>query len=305
MEIRLDSKWILGNIPPRARNVNKGSLGTVNILAGSSLYRGAASLAVSGALRAGAGMVRLASTEKVCAAVAAQHSCCLLRPISENASGGIEYSEENYNLFREKCTTTVLAGCGMCNTEETARWIETVLRTTSCPVVVDADGLNVIAGHMDYGNDHEIRSRCNEAMDEAKMPLVLTPHIGEMARLSGLTIREVEASQREVARDYAVAHNCVVVLKSHVTVVAAPDNTLYINYELGNPGMAKGGSGDVLSGIIASLMAQGIRPQIAAAAGVWLHASAGDLIAQQNGMAGMSPEEIPLALCNVWAELGR
>lgn len=303
MEVQLDEKWVRDALPMRAETANKGTLGLLTILAGSLRYRGAAALAAHAALRAGAGLVRLASTERVCAATALSMPCCTLHPLPEDAAGGIDPAglEE---LLGEKCTA-LLAGCGMGNTPNTARWVEGLLAGATCPLVLDADALNALAGETATGPDAGLRARGANALRAAAHPVILTPHIGEMARLCGLDIPSVLAAQREVALEYARAHHCMVVLKSHHTVIALPEGDCYINSRAGNAGLARGGSGDVLAGMIASLLAQGHAPHVAAAAGVWLHATAADQAAALYGQNGMLPADLPLLLGEVWRDLGR
>ncbi|MGD9560089.1 MAG: NAD(P)H-hydrate dehydratase, partial [Oscillospiraceae bacterium] len=162
-------------------------------------------------------------------------------------------------------------------------------------LVLDADALNALARHTTRAPDWTY----------AGGEVVLTPHIGEMARLCGLPTEEVAGRQAELATDFARRHRCVVVLKSHITVVASPHGEVLVNDSAGNAGLAKGGSGDVLAGLIAGLLAQGLPAFSAAGAGVWLHAAAGDLAAKASGLAGLSPAELPAAIAQVLKSLGR
>lgn len=303
MKTHLNAEWVRQHLPRRTRGSHKGSYGTLAIVAGSRRYRGAAALAAEGALRTGAGIVQLLAIEPVCAVVAARLPCCTFVPLAENARGTIE--PEGFSLAPNAGQTAVLAGCGMGATAGTAALTEKLLLTAGVPLILDADALNVLAGHLETGDDWETRQHFHKLLDEAAAPVVLTPHIGEMARLSGIPAEHIAPEQASVALDYALAHRCIVVLKSHITVVATPEGDTYINDRAGNPGLAKGGSGDVLAGIIASLAAQRLPPDIAAAAGVWLHAAAGDEAADLYGEAGLSPADLPLALGTVFHGLGR
>ena len=296
----IDKTWVKSVAPVRREDAHKGTFGRLAVLAGSGAYRGAAVLAVSGALRAGVGVVRLASTEKVCAAVMAQLPCCTCMPLGENAGGGVDAGGLSPHLWEK--STSVLAGPGLGNTEDTAKLILGLLQECPCPMVLDADALNVMAGELGSGADSALRARMLQALENAK-PAVLTPHFGEMARLCGVTVEKVQKDAGQIAREFAQKYQCVVVLKSHNTLVASPWGSGFILGGNGNPGLAKGGSGDVLAGIIASLLAQGLLPEAAAAAGVWLHAQAGRLAAERYSEAGLSPADLPLCLCDIWKEL--
>lgn len=301
MTITLGPGWVAQNLPKRANNSHKGTYGTLNVVAGSRLYRGAALLAVAGALRSGTGIVRLCATEPVCAAAAGQLPTCILQPLAETAAGGIA-PEAAGTLPTAKVTAT-LAGPGLGNTAHTAALVHTLLQNGKTPIVLDADALNALAGHLDTGQDDARRNALMQALRAYKAPVILTPHVGEMGRLCGEDIATVETAPEHIAAQFATRHGCTVVLKSHTTTIATPAGELYRNTAAGNPGLAKGGSGDVLAGIIAGLLAQRIGAGIAAAAGVWLHAAAGDVAAARYSMAGLSPTQLPDCLCEVWQTL--
>lgn len=303
MEQAITEQWVAQHIPRRARNAHKGTYGTLTILAGCSSYRGAAALATAAALRAGAGIVRLASTEKVCAAVAASCNCCILSALPETEDGGINPAALPGVLAGK--TTAILAGCGLGSTAGTATLVEELLARTTCPLLLDADALNVCAGHFTGEGRPAAREKLLALMKNQSRPLVLTPHIGEMARLCGLAPAEVQQRQTHTALAFAQQYQCVVVLKSHQTVVATPGGDTFYTAGDGNPGLAKGGSGDILAGIIAALLTQGFAPATAAAAGVWLHAAAAATAAGQYGEIGLSPADLPLALAAVWQRLHR
>ena len=182
-----------------------------------------------------------------------------------------------------------LVGPGFVESRNTLDLLYGILERSDCPVVLDAGGLNLAAGHMDM-------------VDQREAPLVLTPHDGEFARLGG----DLPGGDRlGAARDFARRHRCVLVLKGHRTITAAPDGRALVN-TTGNPGMAKGGSGDVLSGVILALLGRGMDPFLAAAAGVYLHGLAGDLCAARLGEWGMLPtdlvETLPQAFRTVLGE---
>ena len=179
-----------------------------------------------------------------------------------------------------------LLGPGLGRANAVDAVVRHVLSETSLPVVLDADGINALVGHMDVLDD---RGACT----------ILTPHDGEFSRLTGALPGEDRLS---AARDFAVAHSCCLVLKGHRTITAFPDGTAYIN-TTGNPGMAKGGSGDVLSGILVSLLGQGFTPREAVPLAVWIHGRAGDLCAEAMGEYSMTPTDIIRMLPRVMREL--
>lgn len=299
-------EWAL-RLPKRQPDAHKGTLGTLSLLAGSARYRGAAVLAASAALRAGAGLVRCVSTERVCAAVAAQLPSCILLPMSENAQaedaqGGVTAGATDALLAQRQ--TAILCGSGLGNTAGTLAAVQRLLWRARVPLVLDADALNVLAGHLESGEDADVRAEGLRLLKRAPGPVILTPHLGEMARLSGKTTEEVAASQEETAAEFAAVYGCTVVLKSHTTVVATPEGGAHL-LDRPNPGLARGGSGDVLAGIIASLLAQGCGPELASCAGVWLHSEAGLLAAKSHSVTGLSPADLPGKLPEVWLSLGR
>ncbi len=303
MEIQIDREWALHHLPRRPRNAHKGTFGSLLILAGSRCYRGAAVLAASAALRAGTGIVRLASTEPVCAAAAAAMPACVLFPTKESEAGAIDPASLPAAL--ETRHTAILAGCGITATAETTLWVLSLLQKAKQPLVLDADALNILAGYIAETEDAKIRSAALELITRTKTPPILTPHLGEMSRLTGLSAEEIMQNAAEIALEFAKKHRCILVLKSHETLVATADEKLFILRDRKNPGLAKGGSGDILAGVIASLLAQGFPSDIAAALGVFLFAEAGQIATQRYGEAGLSPSDLPLCLAEVWRMLGR
>lgn len=300
--ISLDAAWVRQRLLPRQATAHKGVFGTLTIIAGSTHYRGAAVLAAAGALRAGAGIVRLASTQQVCFSTTAQLPCCIFQPLRQNADGGIAADALPDALAPP--ATAILAGCGLGNTAETALLIADLLEHCPCPLVLDADALNAIAGHLPTGQDGMLREAMLYSLKNCLQPVIITPHIGEMARLCNILPEEVAEDMPGVAGQFAKDNNCVVVLKSHITLVATPEDEVFVNDSAGNPGLAKGGSGDVLAGIIASLFAQGYTPETAAGAGVWLHAASADIAVKTTGEYGLSPADLPAYLCTVLRQLG-
>lgn len=261
------------SLPRRKREAHKGDFGRVYILAGSVGYTGAPVFAANAAVRTGSGLVFLGVPENIWSVVAVRCSEAMPHPLT---------MEPDEVLERMRACDAVLVGPGLgLGAGELVRDIAPKLER---PLVLDADGLNALAGHADL-------------LDRRNAPTVLTPHEGEFARLTGCALPV--GDRPTAAMDFAKAHNCIVVLKGHRTVTAAPDGRVWIN-TTGNPGMAKGGSGDVLAGMILSLIGQGFPPAESAAMAVWLHGRAGDLAAERLGEYSMTPtdllEELPRAM---------
>ncbi len=278
----------------RKKDSHKGTYGQLLAVCGSSAYRGSAVLACGGALRSGAGIVCLASVEPVLAALMAKHSECILLPLPMNREGGIDASSTLQIAQRLSRSTALLVGCGMGMTRDTERIVCDVLQNAVCPMILDADGLNVLAARED----------ASALLCSAKAPLILTPHMGEMARLRRCSVEQLKADPCGAAAEYARKWGCTLVLKDAVTYIASPDGTVYVN-TTGNPGLARGGSGDVLAGIIASLAAQGMTATEAAVCGVYLHGAAADDCARRLSMCGMLPSDLLEGLCNVFLRNGR
>ncbi len=259
------------SLPKRKPNTHKGDYGKLFLLAGSEGYTGAPVLAASAAVRSGAGLVFLGVPREIYPIVAVKCSSAMPFPLPER------YGEI---LEKARSCDAALIGPGLGRAPKTEKLVRSLLEDLEIPVVLDADGINALAGHMDI-------------LDGRKALTVLTPHDGEFARLTGtaLPIQDRLAAAQSFARD----HNCILVLKGHRTITAAPDGRAWINTS-GNPGMAKGGSGDVLAGLITSFLGQKQlefgSPAALTAAAVYLHGSAGDKAAQKFGEYGMTPEDL-------------
>jgi len=269
--MELNHEKVLNILPNRDISAHKGDFGKILLLCGSRGYTGAAYLAAMGALRSGAGLTFLGVPESIYEIEAVKLNEPVVFPLP--AKGG-KLSSRAIPEIAERLPQmdAVLIGPGLGQSNDTLAVVGMVLKTAQCPVVLDADGINLIAGHKDI-----LRGRT--------APTILTPHAGEFARLGGNAGDRVAAAE-EMARDLG----CIMLLKGHHTVIT--DGTVtYIN-PTGNPGMAVGGSGDVLSGIIVSLLGQGIGPMEAAACGAWLHGAAGDICAEEIGQYGMLPTDM-------------
>lgn len=259
-------------LPDRDPWGHKGSFGRVLLLCGSRGFTGAAYLAAMGALRTGAGLVFLGVPESIYAIEAVKLNEPVVFPLPDEAG---KLSADAIPEIRKRMTNmdAVLIGPGLGQSEGTFEVVKAVLEAAECPVVLDADGINVLSAHRDI-----VRGR--------KGTTILTPHDGEFVRLGGETGQDRMASARKLARDLG----CILLLKGHETCIT-DGFTDYLN-KTGNPGMAVGGSGDVLAGMIVSLLGQHIPPLEAAALGAWLHGSAGDLCADELGQYGMLPTDM-------------
>lgn len=264
----------LPSLPRRDREGHKGDFGKVNIISGSVGYTGAPCLAAAGALRSGAGLVSVGVPGGIYPIVAAKLLCAMPYPLGQGPRLTSDALEEAVARCRDK--DAVAIGPGLGSDPFTFELVRRLIRRVECPLVLDADGINALAGHID-GLDSR-RRQCT----------VLTPHLGEFARLLG---REVGPDRAAEAQDFATAHGCYLVLKGHASLVACPDGSIYVN-QTGNPGMATGGSGDVLTGLCAGLLAQGLEPREAVTAAVYLHGLAGDLAAGELGEYAMTAGDL-------------
>jgi NAD(P)H-hydrate epimerase len=265
----LDFKSLLA---PRSRDANKGSYGHVLVIGGSLGKAGAAAMAGFAALRAGAGLSTVATPKAVLATVASFHPELMTTPLAETEKGTIALAAIDSALDSLLQHKTLAIGPGISRNSETAEFVREIVQRGSndTPLVVDADGLNAFEGATDKLTG---RSRT----------LIITPHPGEMSRLTGLSIAKIQANRLEVARTFARAHDVIVVLKGHRTLIAAPSGDVWVN-PTGNPGMATGGTGDILTGIIAGLIAQHPRRALEATAlAVYLHGLAGDFACESIG----------------------
>ena len=257
-------------LTPRAPEANKGSYGHALIIGGSLGKAGAAAMAGFAALRAGAGLSTIATPKSVLSTVAGFHPEVMTEPLAETTGGTISLRALHTVLALLERKTVVALGPGISRNAETAEVVRALVKPAAVPanpiLVLDADALNAFEGAADQLHGH---GRC----------IVITPHPGEMARLTGLTIAEIQANRLEVARKFAREHELIVVLKGHRTLTAASDGTVWVN-STGNPGMATGGTGDVLTGMVAGVIAQYPQRVLEATAlAVYLHGLAGDLAA--------------------------
>ena len=269
---------VAGIIPKRFDDSSKGDYGKIFIITGSTGMAGSGCLCANAAMRSGAGLVYVG----VPAGLSAIYSTKLTEPIiialQDNGNGSLVSSGSEQIIKVMDRMDAAAVGPGLSINDEIVEVVRNVIKKSRIPLVLDADALNAVA-------------RDVHMLKDCKAEIVITPHPGEMARLTGLSIREIQNDRSKVAVEFAASHGVIVVLKGSGTVIALPDGTIYSNTS-GNPGMATGGAGDVLTGIITSLTGQGVKPADAAIAGVYLHGLAGDAAAEKNGMHGMIASDI-------------
>lgn len=275
-------------VPERDEAAHKGNFGHVLVVAGSRGKSGAAHLAAAGALRSGAGLVTVAtpaSSQPVVAALGAEY---MTEPLDETASGTLTAAALDRVLQLEH--DVIASGPGLGVAPEVAGFVHGLVERATVPLVLDADALNAFAAE-----PGRLSARDNQI-------IVVTPHPGEMARLLSLSSGEVQANRLESARNLATTRGLYVVLKGHRTIVATPGGAVFIN-PTGNPGMATGGTGDVLTGMIAAWLAQLNDPEAACLVAVYLHGAAGDLAADDEGQAPMTAQDLVVHLGDAFLEL--
>lgn len=276
-------------LPPRRSDTNKGTYGHLLVVAGSRGKSGAAALAGLAALRSGVGLCTVATPVDALSDV--QGHAPELMGVALPASAVLGPTHLDVLLAAAEGKDALVIGPGIPRGSETHALLAELLVRLHVPVLIDADGLNALAGHP-------------ELLQRSHAPLVLTPHPGEMARLAGRQVSEVQADRVGTASAFARAHRAVVVLKGARTLVAEPGGQLRVNPS-GNPGMASGGTGDVLSGMIGAFLAQGLAPVDAASVGVLAHGLAGDAAARRWGRLGLIASDLTAALGEVWTAWGR
>lgn len=277
-------KGFLSCFPDRKPDSHKGNFGRLLTVCGSVSMPGAAIMSACAAARCGVGLLTVCTPKEYLPQFAAKLPEAVYLPIETAESGS--YTSDSFEEIIQAAdkSTAVLIGCGIGNTDESRKLVKNLIVNINCPVILDADGINCISDSIDI-------------IKQAKSDIILTPHPAEMGRLCGMNASEVQSDRLEIAKCFAQENDCIVVLKGAGTVIAYPDKA-YVN-TTGNSGMSKGGSGDVLSGIIASLAAQGIPPHT----GVFIHGKAGDIAAQKHSKQSMLPTDMIDELGGIFKEL--
>ncbi|MDP2895611.1 MAG: NAD(P)H-hydrate dehydratase [bacterium] len=274
----LTEKEIAALMPRRNRITHKGDYGRVFVLAGSRGLTGAATMVCSSAMRAGSGLVFLGIPGSLNPILEVKLTETMTVPLDETPEGTIAYSAKPKILkWLSECTNAVI-GPGISTHPETARLVQDILREAKTPLLIDADGLNCLHGK-------------GEILRNYPAPLIVTPHPGEMSRLTGLETHRILEDPWKVAKEYAREWGAIVVLKGAETVIADADGSLYINIA-GDAGMASGGMGDVLSGVIASLVGQGLKPIDAAKLGTFVHGRAGEIGVERKGQLSLIASDV-------------
>ncbi|MBT4140923.1 MAG: NAD(P)H-hydrate dehydratase [Candidatus Latescibacteria bacterium] len=279
----IDAKWASQALPQRTPDAHKGNCGRVFILAGSVGLTGAAALSATAAVRSGSGLVSLGIPKSLNDILECKVTEAMTRPLPEirkarclalNARGEIA------SLIAK--ADAVAIGPGLGTHRQTITLVHRLIEDLTCPTVIDADALNALVGHLDV-------------IKNCTTPLVLTPHLGEFSRLTGQSIEDIRKDPITSAQKFAQKLGHIVILKGGPTIVAEPNGHIHIN-PTGNAGMATGGTGDILTGLIASFIGQGLSPSVAARLGVYIHGLAGDLVAEKKGQMGLTAGDVVQAL---------
>jgi len=288
----VEKEYLKSCIPPRFNESNKGTYGKVLIISGSPGMTGSGAMTAMSSLRSGAGLVYLAVPRSLINVYAAKTTEPVLVPLEDEGTGYL--SARCCESLEEALAgkNVVAAGPGLFTGRDIFHVVRTIIELSPVPVVLDADALNVLAGNTGL-------------LRQLKAGGVITPHPGEMSRLTGLSVQHVQENRIKIACSFAKEYNIVTVLKGFRTVIAMPDGRVYINLT-GNPGMATAGTGDVLTGIISGFIAQGVAVEDAALLGVYLHGLAGDIAAGKIGFHGLLAtdiiEEIPQGIMEIAAD---
>lgn len=274
----------------RPDDANKGTLGSLLCINGSFGMAGAAIMAGKAALRCGLGLLKTAVVKSIYPIAAQAIYESVFFPLDETPDGKISKSNVDFLLCEAEKSSAVLIGCGLTVCGDTKAIVNSFIENCIAPLVLDADALNCIADNP-------------SVLKKAKAPIIITPHPGEMARLVKSTAKDVNENRTETAVSFSKEYGVVTVLKGAGTVIASPSGKALIN-RTGNSGMASGGSGDVLAGMTASLLAQGAKSFDAAAAAVYLHGLSGDIAAEKSGKISMLPTDMIDAIPEAYKKCG-
>jgi len=286
MQTSITSEYVASLIPHRPPDAHKGVFGHLFTVAGSPGFTGAATLACEGALRSGVGLVTLGLPESLNPIMEVKVTEAMTLPLPETAQHTLSRAAAEPALnFSEKCSAAAL-GPGISHEGETSRFVHRFLEQVRLPAVVDADGLNSLAENLD-------------TLKARPAATVLTPHPGEMWRLTGKPVADIQRNRQSCAVAFAQRWNVVLVLKGAGTVVASPDGNVMLN-TTGGSGLASGGTGDILTGLIGGLLAQGVPPMDAAVIAVYLHGLAGDIVAGELTEWAMVAGDVVRALPRAW-----
>lgn len=268
------------NLPERPKNSHKGTFGTALLICGSYGMAGAAILATRACLKSGVGIAKCLLPKSIYPILTSSVPEAVCIPAKTGIRGSLSGFANIKSALNK--ADSVLFGPGLSNNRNTLTNLKKLIKNCRVPMIIDADGINALA-------------LCIDLLKKANAPIILTPHPAEMARLLKTNVKFIEQNRIAVAKKFADDYNCILVLKGVNTLIAAPNGQIWVNV-IGNDGMATGGSGDVLAGIIVSLLAQGISPTEAAKAGVYLHSLSADKAVLETGKAGLLPSDMIEAL---------
>lgn len=284
-----DFDEIKSHFKPRPYNSHKGNFGHLLIVAGSYRMPGAAVLAANAAVNTGAGLVTVAFPKSAYSAISSKLTEPLLLPLDDNKNGRLAKTAIGELLKASESANAILIGCGLGADDETEFIVKELIKSVKCPIIIDADGINIVSKNIDI-------------LKEARSEIILTPHPGEMSRLTGISIEEILFDAIYSAQRFSEKYAVTLVLKGANTIIAGKNETTYIN-STGNAGMARGGSGDLLSGMIGSFLAQSFGMFDSAKCAVYLHGKAGDTISEQYSQLSATPtmlmEVLPSLLSNL------
>lgn len=286
----LDTSISVPTLPARSPDAHKGDFGRVLIVAGSRGMSGAAVLCGSACLRGGAGLVQIAVPGEILPTVAAGNPCYLTTPLAQDLRGRFAASAVDELIELTKWADVVAVGPGLGQSEAMPSLLAALFDRAGKPLIVDADGINALA------------KLSRDQWRDRRAPVVLTPHPGEFARLTGRNNQEVQTHRQELAVEYAAKLSVILVLKGHGTLVT--DGARLYKNATGNPGLATGGTGDVLTGLIAALIGQKLDAFQAAVLGTWVHGRTGDLAAERVGQAGLIATDLLTYLPSALREVG-
>ena len=284
MSNSIDNNLVKSTIKRRPPDADKTTVGSLLCVCGSYGMAGAAIMSSKAALRSGIGLLKLCVPKSIYSMIAGTVPEAVYYPVEDEAIADFDF------VNKSKYCGAVLMGCGLSVNSGTRSLVRKVLEQSEVPLVLDADALNIISENQDI-------------LKRSKAEITLTPHDREFSRLVGTTVDEVKKNREELALSFSKEYNVNVVLKGHKTIVASPYGELCYNDVLGNAGMATGGSGDVLAGVIASLTAQGFGAFKSACSGVYIHALAGDIAKEKFGEISMLPTDIINCLSEAFLKL--
>lgn len=287
----IDMDMVCNKLGRRDPKGNKGTFGTLLCICGSYGMPGAAFMSINAALKCGVGLIKAAIPESVYEIVARRISEPVFLPLPEKTDKTISINSESIILNNiDKCTA-ILLGCGIGQGQDLNKLVYSIIENSGVPIIVDADGINAVAKNIDI-------------LRKSKSRIIITPHLGEMSRLINIDKEEVLISRFKYVREISEEYGIVTVLKGSETIISGESGNLFIN-AMPNSGMAKGGSGDILSGIIGSLLAQGIDPLDASLCGVYLHGLCGERCRKKLSETSMLPSDLVEELPNIFLEMGR